>query len=136
MRKFLISAALVGLVAAAAPAAAQYDYSRDRGYDDRYDQRYDRDYRGGQQIDRQLDNIVQRIDRAFQRRLISSSEARRLRSQADDIARLHDRYRRNGLSPREHQDLQYRIHNLRQRLQWERREGREERRWDDRRDRW
>lgn len=120
MRKILISAILLGVAATSAPAAAQYDR--------RYDDRYDVDYRGGQGIDRQLQNLEQRIDNAYQRRLISGGEARRLRDQANDIGRLFDRYRRNGLSGREHQDLQYRIQNLRQRLQWERREGREERR--------
>jgi hypothetical protein len=126
MRKFLISAALLSVAAAAAPAAAQ-DYGRygDRyGYGDRYD-------RGGRQIERQLGQIVERIDRAYQRRLISSNEARRLRNQANDIDRLYDRYSRNGLDWREQQDLQYRIQNLRQRLRWERQEGR----WEDRRDR-
>lgn len=116
MRKILISAALLGVVASAAPASAQY-YGR---YDNR----------GGQQIDRQIDQIVERIDRLYQRRLISSNEARRLRDQANDVSRRLDRYSRNGLDQREYQDLQYRIQNLRQRVQEERREGR-----DDRRDR-
>ena len=128
MRKFLISALLLSAAAAATPAAAQYDYDRQG--------RYDYDYRGGQQIERQLGMIVERIDRAYQRRLISDREARRLRNEANDIGRRYDRYRRNGLNGYEHQDLQRRIQHLRQRLQWERREGREERRWDDRRDRW
>jgi len=129
MRKLLISAMLVSAAVAASPATAQYQPGR-------YGDRYEQGYRGGQQIDRQLDNIVERIDRAYQRRLISGSEARRLRNEANDIARRYDRYRRGGLSGYEHDDLQRRIQHLRQRLQWERQEGRDDRRWDERRDRW
>lgn len=121
MRKFLISAALLSAAAVTAPAAAQYrDY--DRGSD----------YRGGQSIERQLDQIEDRIRRAEDRDRISRGEANRLLRQADQIDRLYDRYRRNGLTRWEHQDLQNRIHNLRQRLQFERRDNR----YDDRRDRW
>jgi flavin-dependent dehydrogenase len=130
MRKFMISAALLGVAVAATPAAAQYNQGRygDR-YEDRYEDRHGYDHRGGQQIERQLDRIVERIDRAYQRRLISANEARRLRGQANDIARLYDRYRRNGISGWEHQDLQRRIQSLRSRLQWERQEGRYDRRY-------
>ena len=121
MRKFLISAALLSAAAVTAPAAAQYrDY--DRGSD----------YGGGQGIERQLDQITDRIRRAEDRDRISRSEANRLLRQAEQIDRLYDRYRRNGINQREHYDLQNRIQNLRQRLQFERREDR----WDDRRDRW
>ena len=134
MRKFLISAALLSVAAAAAPASAQYN-SRydDRRYDDR--RGYD-DFRGGERIDRQLAQISDRIHRAYQRRLISSNEARRLQREADQIDRLEDRYGRNGLSGWERQDLQRRVQHLRQRLKWERREGREDRRDDRRYDRW
>jgi TolA-binding protein len=121
MRKFLISAALLSAAAVTAPAAAQYrDY--DRGSD----------YRGGQGVERQLDQITDRIRRAEDRDRISRSEANRLLRQAEQIDRLYDRYRRNGINQREHYDLQNRIQNLRQRLQFERREDR----YDDRRDRW
>jgi len=121
MRKFMISAALLSAAAVTAPAAAQYrDY--DRGSD----------YRGGQSVERQLEQIEDRIRRAEDRDRISRGEANRLLRQADQIDRLYDRYRRNGLTRWEHQDLQNRIHNLRQRLQFERRDNR----YDDRRDRW
>lgn len=123
MRKFLISAMLLSTVAAATPAAAQYN----RGYGHQ-----------GQNIERQLDQIERRIDMLRDRRLISNNEAFRLSRQAEQIDRLHDRYRRNGLTQREHWDLQNRIQNLRQHLRAERREGRDDRRddrWDDRRDR-
>lgn len=138
MRKFLISSALISVAAAAAPAYAQYDGRYDdRRYDDRrYEDRrgYD-DYRGGQRIDQQLAQISQRIDRAYQRRLISSNEARRLQREVEQLDRLEDRYSRNGLTGWERQDLQRRLQSLRQRLQWERQEGREDRRDDWRYDR-
>ena len=125
MRKFLISAVLLTSFAAAAPAAAQY--YPNRGYGNGYGQ--------AQGIERQLDQIKRQIDNLRDRRLISNNEAFRLSRQAEQIDRLHDRYRRNGLSQREHWDLQNRIQDLRQHLRSERREGREDRR-DDRRDRW
>jgi TolA-binding protein len=125
MRKFLLSAVILSSVAtAAAPAAAQYN-PQGRGYDYGYNH--------GRGIDQQLNNISQRIDRAFQRRLISSGEARRLQREVDQIARQRDRYARNGFTPWERQDIQNRIQNLRQQFRFERQEGRYDR-WDDRRD--
>ena len=109
MRKFLIPALIVASIAA--PSAAQ-----DRGG---YDQR-----RGGAGIERQIDQIEQQIDRLRDRRLISSNESQRLARQAEQIDRLHDRYRRDGLSRREYSELEQRIQTLRQRVQAERREGR------------
>ena len=126
MRKFLISAALVTAAAASVPASAQYG-----GYDGYGRQGYG--YNHGGQIQQQLAQIADRIERARERRLISRNEARQLIDQVERIDDRYDDYRRNGLSRGEHQDLQQRIHNLRQRLRWELREGREER-WDDRRD--
>lgn len=109
MRKFLIPALIVASVAA--PAAAQ----NRGGYDSR---------RGGAGIERQIDQIEQQIDRLRDRRLISSNESQRLARQAEQIDRLHDRYRRDGLSRREYSDLEQRLQTLRQRVQAERREGR------------
>ena len=126
MRKLLLSAAFISVAAAAAPASAQY-HGRydDRRYDDR--RHYD-DFRGEERIDRQLAQLSERIQRAYQRRLISSNEARRLEREIDQLDRLEDRYSRNGLSGWERQDLQRRVQHLRQRLQWERQEGRDDRR--------
>jgi hypothetical protein len=111
MRKFLISAIALSTVAlSAAPATAQY---RGGGYN-----------QGGAGIERQIDQLEQQIDRLRDRRLISNSEAVRLSRQAEQIDRLHDRYRRNGLSQGEQRDLMQRVQNLRQRVQAERLEGR------------
>lgn len=127
MRKLLISAALLSAAAIAAPASAQYqDYGRGYGYG--YNNR------GGQHIQRQLDQIVDRIRRAGDRGSISRREENRLLRFADQIDRLHDRYRRNGLTQWEHRDLQNRIQNLRQRFRFARQD---DRRWDrDDDDRW
>ena len=121
MRKFLISAMLLSSVAISAPAAAQYR----GGYGHQ-----------GANIERQLDQIEREIDRLRDRRLISRDEAFRLDRRAEQIDRLHDRYRRNGLSQFEHRDLQNRIQHLRQSVRAERREGRFDDRRDGRRDRW
>jgi TolA-binding protein len=137
MRKFLLSAvALTTVAAAAAPAAAQY-YPQSRGYG------YGQNHNQGRGVDQQLANISQRIDRAFQRRLISGNEARRLQREVEQIDRLQDRYARNGLTQREQWELQNRVQNLRQQLRYERQEGRYDRyddrrddRYGDRRDRW
>ena len=119
MRKLLI-ASLAAAALSAVPASAQYqDYRR---YDDRYGY-------GGGNIVEQLRQIDQRIARADQRGRISRNEARRLPRQVDQIDPLYDRYRRNGLTRREVQELRNRIQNLRQQLRWERQDGR----WDDRR---
>jgi hypothetical protein len=126
MRKFLISAvALSAMATAVAPAAAQYyPQARGNGYG------YGQNYQHGRSIDQQLANLSQRIDRAFERRLISGNEARQLQREVQQIDRLHDRYARNGLTQREHWELQNRIQNLRQQIRYERQEGRYDRRGD------
>lgn len=122
MRKIIISALVLSSVFAAAPAAAQnwggQGYSRGQNV----------------AIERQITQLHQRIDNMAQRRLISNREQRSLHNEASGIQNRFYRYARNGLSQREHHDIQSRLQNLRQRIQYERREGREDRR-DDRRDR-
>jgi hypothetical protein len=113
MRKFILSAIAISAIAVSAPAAAQQHRG---GYN-----------HGGQGIERQIDQMERQIDRLRDRRLISRNEAVRLSRQAEQIDRLHDRYRRNGLSQGEHRDLMQRIQNLRQSVRYERREGRNDR---------
>jgi predicted amino acid racemase len=131
MRKFLISAALISIAATSAPAAAQYNAGRSAyAYNNA---------RTGQAIDRQVQQLHQRIDQMYQRRLLSNNEVRKLHSEAEKVQRRHYDYARNGLSPNEHRDLMNRLQNLRQRIQRERVEGREQvqdARWEDRRERW
>ncbi len=124
MRKFLISAAIVTAVAATAPATAQRgEYYPRHGY-------AHNDY--GRDIPQQLGQLADRIERARDRRLISSGEARSLRKQLERIDDRYDDYRRGGLTRWEHQELQQRIQDLRQRVRYERQEGREDRRYDRR----
>lgn len=125
MRNILISAALLSAVAAAAPAAAQYG-NYNRGYSQGHG------YNQGQNIRSQLNQLRQRIDQLARRGLVSRNEASRLFHRADEIDFRAQRFARNGISPREHQELQSRIHDLRQRVQSERREGRRDnrRRWN------
>jgi len=115
MRKFLISALLIGATAVtAAPASAQYG----RG-----------GYRSDDGIDQQIRQIEQRVRMARDNRTISRGEADRLLRQADQIDRLEDRYSRNGLTAYELRDLRQRVQNLRQQLRFERQDGRGDRRW-------
>jgi len=126
MRKFLISALLIGATAVtAAPASAQYGRG-DRGA-------YGGGYRSDDGIDQQIRQIEQRIRTAMQNRTIDRREADRLLRQADQIDRLEDRYSRNGLTAYELRDLRQRVQNLRQQLRFERQDGRDygrgDRRW-------
>lgn len=116
MRKILISAALFSAAIAAAPVSAQY-----------YGGGYGRGQIHG--IQQQVNQIEQRVYRSAQRGLISRGEANRLLRRADRIERLAYRYQRNGLSPREHHELQARVQNLRHELRFERREARRGGRW-------
>src|SRR5687767_12997234 len=102
MRKILISAALLSAVAAAAPAAAQYG-NYNRGYNQGYG------YNQGLNVRSQLNQLRQRIDQLARRGLVSRNEASRLFHRADEIDFRAQRYARNGISPREHQELQSRI---------------------------
>ena len=126
MRKILISAVILGTLASAAPAAAQYG-NRGGGYG----------YNQGGNFDQQLSSLQDRVDRLYQRRLISDREARRLSRQIEQTDRLFDQYRRNGLTRSERYDIQNRIQNLRSQIREERQEGRYDRddRYNDRYDR-
>jgi hypothetical protein len=119
MRTFSIRAGLVlAAVFAATPAAAQYGQRPNYGYGD---------LRGGG-IEAELAQIEERIHIAAERHMIARGEAERLFRDADHI---QDRLRhkaRDGLSPRERDDLQRRVNALRDRLHFER--------WGDRRRDW
>lgn len=111
MKKIIASLAIAAsALVATAPAAAQYyPAPRDgyaRGYADR-----------GGDIHQRLDRIAMRIDRGHQRGALTNVEARRLRNQLDQIARLEQRYRYDGLNRWEWQDLNRRVSVLQQRLQ-------------------
>jgi len=134
MRKLLVSTLMLSALLGAAPAAAQYygdRDSRDYRYDrDSRDYRYDDNrYRGDNRYDRQIEQLIDRIQRAESRDLISRREEDRLMHQARQLNYLENRYSRNGLTRWEAQDLQRRIASLRAQFRWERQDGRYGSRW-------
>ena len=110
MRKFLISAALVAsTLAAAAPAAAQWDpqpQGNAYGYNN---------YGQVRRLEARVDQIQRQIDQLDRRNILSEREARRLRDEARDLERRIDALARNGLNGRERYDVERRIARLEQR---------------------
>lgn len=140
-RTKLILSALIGTaaVSAAVPAQAQsYPQSHDR-YDDRYDRRGDRDDRRDRYEDRydnrydqrgqvhaistQIAQLERRVQRLDSRDRISEREAAGLRRAVYNLRQQFQDYARNGLSQREMQVIQSRIHQLRERLHHDRRDN-------------
>ena len=120
MRKIVLS-----LVAASAalvwvsPANAQY-YQAPRSAPYGYNNGYG--FRGNwgqvRALQMRIDNIERQINRLDRRDVIRDRGADRLRDEASRIEdRLHDKAR-DGLSPREAGDIEYRIQRLEQRVQF------------------
>lgn len=109
---FASVAAVVALAGVAAPAAAQ-------SYDHRYE-RHDSVRRDDREIAQRLDQIERRIDRGVERRQLTRHEARSLREELRDIARLNDRARRGGLSYRELAQIDRRLDRLEVAVKFER----------------
>ena len=137
--KTLVAALVAGsALAVAAPAQAQYSQHRDGWYDRDDDDRYDRDrrydrydrYNHGQAnaIARQIEQLRYRVERTDSRDRISEREAASLRRAVFNLRQQFRDYNRNGLSHREAQILQDRIHRIRDRLRFERRDN-DGRRW-------
>ena len=130
MKKFLLAAAGLAAVTAAAPAAAQYQpYGYGYGYGQ--PQGYGYNQRGivNSYIVR-ADRLRQAVERLDSRDRISEREARRLRSDAAELQRRARAYANNGLSWNERADLDRRFAILQQRLQRDVRDGRQGR-WAD-----
>jgi predicted RNase H-like nuclease (RuvC/YqgF family) len=141
----LIISALAGTAAlgCALPAQAQnypqghnrYEDRDDRRWDDRHD-RYDDRWDDRRHADRgqvhaissQIAQLERRVERLDGRDRISEREAAGLRRAVYSLRQQFRDYARNGLSQREMQFLQSRIHQLRDRLQHDRRD-RDGRRW-------
>lgn len=99
-------AAVAALTAVAAPAAAQ-SYRGDHG---RYEQgRHDQ---GRYNLNQRQEQLNTRIELGIRNGSLSRSEARQLRREANDIARLEARYRIGGLSGWERADLDRRFDRL------------------------
>jgi len=120
MKKILLSIAAVSAIAAAVPAmASAQSYGPDRG-PDRYDRGPDRGYdRGYAQGDR-IARLDQRIDVGIRNGGLSRSEARRLKGDLRETARLQARYARGGFSGWERADLDRRFDRISAQIRYER----------------
>ena len=112
----LIALAAVSLGAMAAPAAAP-GYDRNDRYDSRYDDsrqdnsrwNYRHDWDRGFNINQMQGRLEHRIDRGIRNGRLTRHEANVMRDQFVGIARLEARYRQNGLSRYERNDLERRL---------------------------
>ena len=124
MRKLLFSLAAAGAaLAIASPASAQYYQGQPYGapYGNAYG--YQNNWGVTRSLQQRLNNIERQIHRLDRRDRIRDRSADRLRYEAADLhRRLFDRSR-NGLSPREAQDISVRIQRLEQRVQWAMNQG-------------
>jgi chaperonin cofactor prefoldin len=68
-------------------------------------------------------SLDQRIDAGIRSGQLTSTEAAQLRAEFNDLLRLESRYRRDGLSAAERDDLDRRFDMLSQRIRVERRDG-------------
>lgn len=82
----------------------------------------DRGDRGWQNINQRQRALDARIDAGLRDRSLSRTEAYRLRAEFQQIARLEQDYRRNGLSQTERRDLDRRFDRLSYRIEAERRD--------------
>jgi opacity protein-like surface antigen len=132
MKKFLIAAAGLSAIAAAAPAAAQYYPNQPAPYGGRYynyDQQYNQSYgyahqqRLIQSYVSRADQLRRRVERFDSRDRISEREASRLRNAAIDLQNRTRAYARNGINPREQRELDERFAQLHQRIAMEARDG-------------
>ncbi|MBX3482071.1 hypothetical protein [Phenylobacterium sp.] len=123
----LIALAAASLGAVAAPAAAQ-DYRHDGYRHDagRYDQPrwdYRHDWDRGFNVNQMQNQLNDRIFRGIRSGRLTQSEARSLRSQFQEIARIEANYRRGGLNASERRDLERRLVAFETRLDRQLRDG-------------
>lgn len=136
MKKFLIAAAGLSAIAAAAPAGAQYypgqqqvpyGYGQQQGYGQQYGQAYGYNNYDQQGLVRsyliRADQLRRHVERLDQRNRISNNEARRLRAAAIDLQNRTRGYASNGLNDRERYDLDRRFAQLQQAARMERFDG-------------
>ena len=112
MRKYLISAALLGsTIAFATPAAAQWYPPQPQGYAYGYQNNYGQTRRLEVRI-MQIRNQIRQLDR---RDILSNREARRLDAEARSLQYQVRQLGYNGLNRRERYDIERRI----ARLEWQ-----------------
>jgi len=107
----LLAMSAVAALAAATPAAAQYG-SYSGQYDGRYSSQYGQDVSFGARIS----NLEARLDAGTRAGTIDRSEAWSLRRQLYQLRRLEARYRMDGFTQYERQDLAQRLRSVRQNL--------------------
>jgi Ni/Co efflux regulator RcnB len=111
MKKLVISSLIAASAIALSAGAASA-----QGYNHRGDGRW-------MSINERQHNLDMRIERGLQRGDLNRREAMRLRREFNDIARMEHRYRANGLSNWERQDLDRRFDRLAAQIRWERRDN-------------
>jgi Spy/CpxP family protein refolding chaperone len=144
MRKIVLSIAVAGAaLVAASPAAAQFypqpqpqpaPYGYNNGYGNNNGYGYNNNWGQVRALQARINNVERQISRLDRRDVIRGRSADRLLNEANKIdRRLRDKAR-NGLDPREANDISFRIQRLEQQVQFalNDRGGR----WGDRDDRW
>ncbi len=112
MRKFLISAALLGsTITVAAPAAAQWAPPAPHGYAYGYN-----NYGQVRRLEARVDQIRRQIRQLDRRNILSNREARRLSDEARYLDRRINQLARNGFNRRDRYDIEVRLARLEQRL--------------------
>ena len=104
MKKFLLAAGALSVLAIGAPAAAQ-------------------SWGGYDPIHQRFQRLETRIERGVDRGMITRREAQALRWEFRQLVNLDARYRHDGLSRWEATDLERRIEGLSARIRYERRDG-------------
>jgi hypothetical protein len=113
MKKTLLAMTALAGLAAAMPAAAQYQGR----YPSQYDQsRYPSQYGQDISFDARIDALQTRLDAGLRAGTITRREAWPLRRQLDGLRQLEARYSLNGFTRFERDDLQQRLRGLRQDL--------------------
>ena len=116
LKKMLVPALVLAAASAALPAAAQ-SHGGPRHQGPGYQSPA---YNGWQSINQRQANLDRRIDVGLRNGGLSRREATRLRSEFNQIARLEQQYRRNGLSQWERTDLDRRFDRLSAQIRTER----------------
>lgn len=117
MRKFFIAAAVAAsALTATAPAAAQWGQPQGNAYG------YN-NYGQVRRLDARIDNLQRQISHLDRRNILSNREAARLRAESNQLERRLRYSARNGLSPREGNEIERGIYRLEVRIQREARDG-------------
>jgi hypothetical protein len=109
----LIGASALALTAGAASAQPRGDWHAGPGH-------WQSSQGAWMNINQRQADLDRRIDRGLRSGDLTHAEARRLRNEFRQIARLENRYRANGLNMRERADLDRRFDLLAARVRWER----------------